>query len=152
MNLQFDLANVKCGGCANSIRKAVEAMPDRGKTDCIWIFLGAPAGSVAPFVLGAANTEKAVKESRCYTVPRGDGGWWTGTFPDYKPLLGHLFDKKRVPASRQGLPDSMMWGALVSPDGKQHTDVMPRFVRLLANSEHTLVFLDDTSLVSRRAE
>ena len=106
-------------------RKAVEAMPDRGKTDCIWIFLGAPAGSVAPFVLGAANTEKAVKESRCYTVPRGDGGWWTGTFPDYKPILGHLFDKKRVPASRQGLPDSMMWGALVSPDGKQHTDVMP---------------------------
>ena len=26
MNLQFDLANVKCGGCANSIRKAVEAI------------------------------------------------------------------------------------------------------------------------------
>lgn len=106
-------------------RKAVEAMADGGKTDCIWIFLGAPAGSVAPYVLGAANTEKAVKESRCYTVPRGDGGWWTGTFPDYKPILGHLFDKKRVPASRQGLPDSMMWGALVSPDGRQHTDVMP---------------------------
>ena len=26
MTLQFDLANVKCGGCANSIRKAVEAI------------------------------------------------------------------------------------------------------------------------------
>lgn len=26
MRLQFDLANVKCGGCANSIRKAVEAI------------------------------------------------------------------------------------------------------------------------------
>ena len=25
MHLQFELANVKCGGCANSIRKAVEA-------------------------------------------------------------------------------------------------------------------------------
>lgn len=25
--LQFELANVKCGGCANSIRKAVEAVP-----------------------------------------------------------------------------------------------------------------------------
>lgn len=35
---------------------------------------------------------------------------------------------------------------------REHTDVMPRFVRLLANSDHTLVFLDDTSLVSRRAE
>lgn len=35
---------------------------------------------------------------------------------------------------------------------REHTDVMPRFVRLLANGEHTLVFLDDTSLVSRRAE
>ncbi|WP_394005160.1 sensor histidine kinase [Luteimonas sp. WGS1318] len=35
---------------------------------------------------------------------------------------------------------------------REHTDVMPRFVRLLANSDHTLIFLDDTSLVSRRAE
>ncbi len=35
---------------------------------------------------------------------------------------------------------------------REHTDVMPRFVRLLANSDNTLVFLDDTSLVSRRAE
>ena len=26
MSLQFHLANVKCGGCANSIRKAVEAI------------------------------------------------------------------------------------------------------------------------------
>lgn len=26
MSLQFELANVKCGGCANSIRKAVEAV------------------------------------------------------------------------------------------------------------------------------
>ena len=26
MRLQFDLANVKCGGCTNSIRKAVEAI------------------------------------------------------------------------------------------------------------------------------
>lgn len=26
MTLQFDLANVKCGGCANSIRKAMEAV------------------------------------------------------------------------------------------------------------------------------
>lgn len=35
---------------------------------------------------------------------------------------------------------------------REHTDVMPRFVRLLAKSNSTLVFLDDTSLVSRRAE
>ncbi|NYZ62815.1 sensor histidine kinase [Luteimonas deserti] len=38
---------------------------------------------------------------------------------------------------------------------REHADVMPRFVRLLANSDsrdNTLVFLDDTSLVSRRAE
>nr|WP_255692478.1 ATP-binding protein [Luteimonas sp. XNQY3] len=35
---------------------------------------------------------------------------------------------------------------------REHTDVMPRFVRLLAESDTTLVFLDDTSLVSRRAE
>jgi len=35
---------------------------------------------------------------------------------------------------------------------REHTDVMPRFVRLLAESDNTLVFLDDTSLVSRRAE
>lgn len=35
---------------------------------------------------------------------------------------------------------------------REHTDVMPRFVRLLAESDSTLVFLDDTSLVSRRAE
>ncbi len=31
-------------------------------------------------------------------------------------------------------------------------EVVPRFTRLLAGSDHTLVFLDDTSLVSRRAE
>ncbi|WP_245815760.1 sensor histidine kinase [Luteimonas chenhongjianii] len=35
---------------------------------------------------------------------------------------------------------------------REHADVMPRFVRLLAESDNTLVFLDDTSLVSRRAE
>jgi len=35
---------------------------------------------------------------------------------------------------------------------REHTDVMPRFVRLLAGDDSTLVFLDDTSLVSRRAE
>lgn len=31
-------------------------------------------------------------------------------------------------------------------------DVVPRFTRLLADSDQTLVFLDDTSLLSRRAE
>jgi two-component system sensor histidine kinase PilS (NtrC family) len=31
-------------------------------------------------------------------------------------------------------------------------DVVPRFTRLLAGSDHTLIFLDDTSLLSRRAE
>ncbi|MCD9027030.1 PAS domain-containing sensor histidine kinase [Luteimonas sp. BDR2-5] len=35
---------------------------------------------------------------------------------------------------------------------RDHSEVLPRFVRLLANSDSTLVFLDDTSLVSRRAE
>jgi two-component system sensor histidine kinase PilS (NtrC family) len=32
------------------------------------------------------------------------------------------------------------------------TDVQPRFARLLANSDWTLIFLDDSSIVSRRAE
>jgi two-component system sensor histidine kinase PilS (NtrC family) len=36
--------------------------------------------------------------------------------------------------------------------GPDQADVLPRFARLLANSDATLVFLDDTSLVSRRAE
>ena len=36
--------------------------------------------------------------------------------------------------------------------GPEQADVLPRFARLLANSDATLVFLDDTSLVSRRAE
>ncbi len=36
--------------------------------------------------------------------------------------------------------------------GVDQTEVLPRFARLLANSDSVLVFLDDTSLVSRRAE
>ncbi|WP_101926192.1 MULTISPECIES: sensor histidine kinase [Luteimonas] len=35
---------------------------------------------------------------------------------------------------------------------KEHKDVLPRFVRLMAYGDSTLVFLDDTSLVSQRAE
>ena len=37
----------------------------------------------------------------------------------------------------------------VAPD---QPEVVPRFTRLLAGSDQTLIFLDDTSLVSRRAE
>lgn len=36
--------------------------------------------------------------------------------------------------------------------GPERSEVLPRFTRLLATSDATLVFLDDTSLVSRRAE
>ncbi len=36
--------------------------------------------------------------------------------------------------------------------GNDQFEVVPRFARLLANSDSTLIFLDDTSLVSRRAE
>lgn len=36
--------------------------------------------------------------------------------------------------------------------GNEQFEVVPRFARLLANSDNTLIFLDDTSLVSRRAE
>ncbi len=36
--------------------------------------------------------------------------------------------------------------------GPDQSEVLPRFARLLANSDASLVFLDDTSLVSRRAE
>jgi two-component system, NtrC family, sensor histidine kinase PilS len=36
--------------------------------------------------------------------------------------------------------------------GSEQFEVVPRFARLLANSRDTLIFLDDTSLVSRRAE
>lgn len=36
--------------------------------------------------------------------------------------------------------------------GNDQFEVVPRFARLLANSDNTLIFLDDTSLVSRRAE
>src|SRR5690606_20828495 len=36
--------------------------------------------------------------------------------------------------------------------GPEHIEVLPRFVRLLAHSDSTLVFLDDTSMLSRRAE
>ena len=36
--------------------------------------------------------------------------------------------------------------------GPDETEVLPRFARLLATSDSTLIFLDDTSLVSRRAE
>ncbi len=36
--------------------------------------------------------------------------------------------------------------------GPEQSEVLPRFARLLANSDASLVFLDDTSLVSRRAE
>ncbi len=37
----------------------------------------------------------------------------------------------------------------LSPD---HAEIQPRFVRLLAGSELTIIFLDDTAVVSRRAE
>lgn len=36
--------------------------------------------------------------------------------------------------------------------GGDQTEVLPRFARLLASGDTTLVFLDDTSLLSRRAE
>ncbi len=36
--------------------------------------------------------------------------------------------------------------------GGEHREVLPRFARLLGHGESVLVFLDDTSLVSRRAE
>ncbi len=36
--------------------------------------------------------------------------------------------------------------------GSEQIDVLPRFARLLAQGDSALVFLDDTSLVSRRAE
>ncbi|MDB6163755.1 MAG: sensor histidine kinase [Xanthomonadaceae bacterium] len=36
--------------------------------------------------------------------------------------------------------------------GAEQAEVLPRFARLLANSDAALVFLDDTSMVSRRAE
>ena len=36
--------------------------------------------------------------------------------------------------------------------GEDQTEVLPRFVRLMASSHSTLVFLDDASQVSRRAE
>jgi two-component system, NtrC family, sensor histidine kinase PilS len=36
--------------------------------------------------------------------------------------------------------------------GAEQAEVLPRFARLLANSDAVLVFLDDTSMVSRRAE
>jgi two-component system sensor histidine kinase PilS (NtrC family) len=38
------------------------------------------------------------------------------------------------------------------PLGPDLPDVVPRFARLLAGSDQTLIFLDDTSLASRRAE
>ena len=38
------------------------------------------------------------------------------------------------------------------PYGKERLEVQPRFTRLLNNSDTVLVFLDDASLVSRRAE
>src|SRR3546814_11394028 len=37
-------------------------------------------------------------------------------------------------------------------DGDEQSEVLPRFARLLVEGETTLVFLDDTSMVSRRAE
>ena len=36
--------------------------------------------------------------------------------------------------------------------GAEHAEVLPRFARLLADSELSLVFLDDASMLSRRAE
>ena len=36
--------------------------------------------------------------------------------------------------------------------GDEHNEVLPRFARLLATDDTTLIFLDDTSMVSRRAE
>ncbi len=36
--------------------------------------------------------------------------------------------------------------------GQEQAEVLPRFARLLATSDSTLVFLDDTSMLSRRAE
>ena len=36
--------------------------------------------------------------------------------------------------------------------GPDQAEVLPRFARLLANSDSTLIFLDDTSMLSRRAE
>ena len=50
------------------------------------------------------------------------------------------------------------WRGGAAPDetplqlGPNLPEVVPRFTRLLAGSEQTLIFLDDTSLLSRRAE
>src|SRR5690606_36968342 len=38
------------------------------------------------------------------------------------------------------------------PIGPEQAEVLPRFAKLLAQGDTTLVFLDDSSLVSRRAE
>jgi two-component system sensor histidine kinase PilS (NtrC family) len=38
------------------------------------------------------------------------------------------------------------------PVGDEDNEVLPRFARLLATDDTTLIFLDDTSMVSRRAE
>lgn len=38
------------------------------------------------------------------------------------------------------------------PVGEEDNEVLPRFARLLATDDTTLIFLDDTSMVSRRAE
>ena len=55
---------------------------------------------------------------------------------------------ERLAAWRQGSTTSDA-PLQVSPD---QPEVVPRFTRLLAGSDQTLVFLDDTSLASRRAE
>jgi len=79
----------------------------------------------------------------------GDSGEYDGSRHGHRilaiasPELARRLSRWRV----EGRPDESP--LQLAPD---LPEVVPRFTRLLAGSDQTLIFLDDTSLVSRRAE
>ena len=74
----------------------------------------------------------------------GDSGQKPRNLREVAPELAARLDAWRKDGKTDDSP--------IVVDAEEQNEVLPRFARLLADGETTLVFLDDTSMVSRRAE
>jgi two-component system sensor histidine kinase PilS (NtrC family) len=86
---------------------------------------------------------KMANEAATVLLGEVDDGFVERNLAIAVPELARRLEQWRV----DGQPDDTPL-----PLGPDQTEVVPRFARLLAGSDQTLIFLDDTSLASRRAE
>ena len=98
-------------------------------------------------VVDAENRIKLANEAASLLIGDGSGGDNNSPngvhLPQVAPELARRLDQWRNGWQNNDIPLQL------SPD---QPEVQPRFARLLAGSELSLVFLDDSSVVSRRAE